>query len=118
MKSKYPILLAILLATSCQQKTEHFEYEALKGQWESEERIANANVVLHFGDSIIEYDPYIGDTIMMLFNPVIQNDTLICNSLDSAFKFKIEKSGNSVKIEGLPIIGGKFSFVKSKKDNL
>ena len=118
MKSKYPILLAILLAASCQQKTEHFEYEALKGQWESEERIANANVVLHFGDSIIEFDPYIGDTIMMLFNPVIQNDTLICNSLDSAFKFKIEKSGNSLKIEGLPIIGGKFSFVKSKKDNL
>ena len=70
-------LLAILLATSCQQKTEHFEYEALKGQWESEERIANANVVLHFGNSIIEFDPYIGDTIMMLFNPVIQNDTLM-----------------------------------------
>ena len=118
MKSKYPILLAILLATSCQQKTEHFEYEALKGQWESEERIANANVVLHFGDSIIEFDPYIGDTIMMLFNPVIQNDTLICISLDSAFKFKIEKSGNSLKIEDMPIIGGEFSFVKSKKDNL
>ena len=109
---KFFFLLLMLFICSCEQKTESFQYNDLNGTWVSKDKFAGANATLTFSDSTIEYDPYVGDTIIILSKPKLHNDTLICHIHEMMFCFKIEKRKQYLDIDGLPILRKKLTFIK------
>lgn len=114
---KFFFFLLMLFICSCEQKTESFQYNDLNGTWVSNDKFAGANATLTFGDSTIEYDPYVGDTIIIFSKPKLHNDTLICYIHEMMFCFKIEKNKQNLYIEGLPFFNQKISFIKEKSLN-